>query len=74
MEVAISPLPSPVALKRAEWLHNTVVWGGPKKKGGNQKWRHQLCLWGGPQLGDKIRSGYITAAFSRCPKEGGVAT
>ena len=31
-------------------------------------------LGGGGGQGDKITSGYITFAFSRCPKEGGVAT
>ena len=37
------------------------------------QWLHHPCLLGGPQHGDKIRSGYLTPAFSG-PRWGGMAT
>ena len=35
----------------AEWLRNTYVLGGPRKKGQYQKWLPHPCLLGGPKVG-----------------------
>ena len=38
------------------------------------EWLHNPCRLGVLRQGDKIKSGYITHAFTECPKESGMAT
>ena len=66
--------------KRAELLCNPWILGGPQQRGQKQKWLPHPCLPMGPQEGGiatqplhsrrsstrgKIKSGYLTPAFSR---------
>ena len=65
--MATSPLPS-LGPKRGQKYYLTPAFSGAQKRA--QMLCHP-CLLGGPQTnGNKIRSGYLTRAFSGIPKPG----